>query len=368
LRGQARADALKRAELSARSKAGYWKWQFEAARRKRLAAVEESEDARRAAKDARALRAEVARLEKLLADAGVASDRYGVMALRREVARLRKAAPGAEVQAAEIRRLQKVLWKERVDTAALRRLLDETVQLYAETGSFATSRTGACRCLSDDVGRLRYALQRSEAERNRLKVQLLRTAESARAMSPTAADVALRQAQARSRRWKAALGWLRKENVRLRRMVQAWRRRVGTQEVALAKQRATRAVLSKALRGRESVRRERARTGRPRGQRCGVPGPRPHAATRARGTHRGAPSAGRWAQMSVLREGLRGGGGGGVGPGRDRGPGPPAGDPPPAMATDLRVRLVADGGLGAPGAAAVRQHALRHQRLVAGPV
>ena len=275
---EARAEALKRAELSARSKAGFWKSQFEAARRKRLAAVEESKDARRAAKDALGLRAEVARLRELLADAGVASDRYGVMSLRREVARLRKAVPGAEVQAAEIRRLHKVLWKERVDTAALRRVLDETVQLYAETGKLRDQQDRVLS-LSDDVGRLRYALQRSEAEKDRLKVRLLRMAESARAMSPAAADVALRRALARSRRRKAALGRLRKDNARLRRTVEAWRRRVGTQEAELAKLRATRAVLSKALRGRKSERRERARTGRPRGQRCGAPGhgrtPRP---------------------------------------------------------------------------------------------
>lgn len=75
------------------------------------------------------------RLHKLLAEAGVESGRYSVTSLRREIARLRQVAPGAEVQAAEIRRLQKVLWKERVDKAALRRLLDaETVRLYAGTG------------------------------------------------------------------------------------------------------------------------------------------------------------------------------------------------------------------------------------------
>ena len=38
------------------------------------------------------------------------------------------------------------------------------------------------------------------------------------------------------------------------------------------KLRATRAVLSKALRGRKSEKRERPGTGRPRGQRCGAPG------------------------------------------------------------------------------------------------
>ena len=268
---EARSEALKWAEVSARCEAGFWKWQFESSRRKRLAAVERSKEARRAARDALALRAEVARLDKLLADAGVASDRYGVMSLRREVARLRKAAPGAEVQAAEIRRLHRVLWKERIDKAAVRRVLDETVQLYAGTRRLRDQHDRVVS-LSDDVGRLRYALQRSEAVKGRLKARLHRRAEAARALSPAAADEALRKALGRSRRRKATIGRLRKENARLRRTVQASGRRIGTQEAEIAKLRATRAVLSKALRGRKSEKRERPRTGRPRGQRRGAPG------------------------------------------------------------------------------------------------
>ena len=259
---EARAEALKRAEVSARCEAGHWKWQFGSARRKRLAAVERSKEARRAAKDALALQSEVARLRKLLADAGVASDRSGVMSLRREVARLRKAVPGAEVQAAEIRRLHKVLCKERDDKVSLRRLLHETVRLYDGTRQLRDQQDRVVS-LSDDVGRLRYALQRSEAMKDRLKVRLLRQAESARAKSPAAADAALRKALGRSRRRKAALGRLRKENARLRRTVQASRRRIETQEAELAKLRASRAVLSTALHGRKSEQRERPGTGRP---------------------------------------------------------------------------------------------------------
>ena len=268
---EARSEALKQAEVSARCEAGYWKWQFESSRRKRLAAVARSKDARRAAKDALALQAEVARLGKLLADAGVESGRYSEMSLRREVARLRKAAPAAEVQAAEIRRLHKVLCKERDDNAALRRLLHETVRLWDGTRRLRDQQDRVVS-LSDEVGRLRYALQRSEAVKERLKVRLQRRAESARAMSPAASDVALREALAKSRRRKAALVRVWKENARLRRTERALRRRVGTQEAELVKLRATRAVLSKALHGRKSEKRERPGTGRPRGQRCGAPG------------------------------------------------------------------------------------------------
>ena len=58
----------------------------------------------------------------------------------------------------------------------------------------------------------------------------------------------------------------------------------------------------------------------------------------------------------------------GIHPRRDRGQGPQAGDPPVALAQGLRVRVVAHGSLGAPGAAAVPQDALRDQLLGALPV
>ena len=44
------------------------------------------------------------------------------MTLRRRGARLRKAVLGATGQAGEIHELRESLWKERADTAALRRL------------------------------------------------------------------------------------------------------------------------------------------------------------------------------------------------------------------------------------------------------
>ncbi len=116
---EARAEELKWAEVAARSDAGSWKSRFEASRRKRREAVEDAKEARRAAKEAFAQRAEVRRLHKLLADAGVESGRYSVIGLRREIARLRKDVPRAEVQAAKIRKLHKENWKLRVDKAAL---------------------------------------------------------------------------------------------------------------------------------------------------------------------------------------------------------------------------------------------------------
>ena len=140
---EGRAEELKSAELSARTDLGFYKSHFQAARRKRLEAVEDAKQARREAK-----------------------------ALRREVDRLRRAVQEA--------------------------------------------------------------------------------------------DADLRKALGRSRRRKTALDAVTKENARLHRTVRRLRRRTGTQETVIAKLRATRAVLSKALHGRRSEMRERPGAGRPR--------------------------------------------------------------------------------------------------------
>ena len=225
---------------SLRTDLGFWKWQFQAARRKRLAAVEDATRARRAAKDAFSLQAEVRRLRELLADAGVESRRGSVVGLRREVARLRKA-----------------LGRSRRDGAAKARLSQENAQL---------------------------------------------------------------------------------------------RRTVGRQETEIAKLRATRAVHSKALYGRRSEMRERPGSGRPRGQVRGAPRPRPHAA--APGLEErveehdppeeartcggcGKPYAAVGAERSALVE---------IEVKAHR-----RVNPPGTLAADMRLRLVAGGGVGAAG-------------------
>ena len=151
---EGRAEELKWAEVTARCDARWWKSQFEASRRKRPAAVEHAKEARRAAKDAPALRAEVARLRKLLADAGVESGRRGVMSLRREVAKLRKAVPGAEVQARKIRELHKALGRSRRRTTALNALTKENARLR-----------GTAKALQGRVGTLEAELSKLRATR-----------------------------------------------------------------------------------------------------------------------------------------------------------------------------------------------------------
>ena len=106
---EARAEEPKRAEVAARTEAGRYRGLFQAARRKRLAAVEDADEMRRAAKNAPALEAEVRRLRKLLADAGVESGRGGVAGLRRENARLRRENAGLRGENAVLRRTAKTL-------------------------------------------------------------------------------------------------------------------------------------------------------------------------------------------------------------------------------------------------------------------
>ena len=129
---EARAEELKSAELSARTDLGYWKSQFQAARRKRLEAVEDANQVRRAAK-----------------------------ALRREVHRLRKAVPEAKAQAAEIDGLRKALRKGYKDQAQLRHLLHEALRLHDKLkGRYRSLRTALKRTVDAKEGfkaRLRRA-------------------------------------------------------------------------------------------------------------------------------------------------------------------------------------------------------------------
>ena len=91
---EARAEELRWAEVAARSDGGSWKSRFKACRRRLSEAVEETKEARRTARDVPSLQAEVARLETLLSEAGIASAFDTAGALRKENSRLRKALAG----------------------------------------------------------------------------------------------------------------------------------------------------------------------------------------------------------------------------------------------------------------------------------
>ena len=97
-RPKRRAEELRWAEVAARSDGGSWKSRFKACRRRLSEAVEETKEARRTARDVPSLQAEVARLETLLSEAGIASAFDTAGALRKENARLRKALAASKAR------------------------------------------------------------------------------------------------------------------------------------------------------------------------------------------------------------------------------------------------------------------------------
>ena len=195
----ARAEELRRAETAARSRAGSLKWQLDKSRDKLKAAVEEVKGVRRAAKDALFFQAEVARLEKLLSQAGVDSSRRGtIMSLRMEVFRLREA-----LQASQARK----------DATAPSSGMKVKPLKAAPAPAAGKGTTGP---LSRENARLRKALERSQEQKDELvalrrKVAALRRSKRAAQASPLRASARLRKALERTRKQKDTIKALRGE-------------------------------------------------------------------------------------------------------------------------------------------------------------
>ena len=306
---ESRCEELRWAEVDSRARAGSLKWWHDTCRKKLQAAVEETKEVRRAAKDALSLKAEVERLEKLLSEAGVESGkRSTVMSLRMEVVRLRKAAPASEARQVRavlegsrsrkdsIKTLRKEMGRRDREVVRLEGRLAreaqasethketirwqgrEVIRLHAELRRLR-DQAEAVRSLSGEVYRLHVALEVAGTAKERLKTRLLRASEAARSRSPSREDAELRKALRRSRRRKTAIKSLSRENARLRKAVRKSETRQTALEVQLAKLRASGAVLSKALFGRRSEQQERPRSERRRGRQPGAAGhgrtPRP---------------------------------------------------------------------------------------------
>ena len=490
--GEARAEELRWAEVASRSHAGAWKSRFKACRGRLSEAVEETKEARRAARDVPSLQAEVARLETLLSEAGIGSNESSkIEALRKEVARLRKALTVPEAREgavgprpAETRRrhtaleqspdqkdtirtlrkditrlnnevvrrdkrilqLNKRLDREKQSTETIRetarKLSSESLRLHREVRILGDSEARA-RSLSDEVFWLRYVLVVSKAGKEKLKARLVKLRAAGATLSKLPCDEAtqLRAALRRSRRKENAR---RKENPAAQdraevgdpesgaggsacqasrdqegTRVRACRASSGQEDVVEVAVRCRRrspqgpakvaaseghdqvpvpgerpaaqgrediaepdrdagSPAGEALRDRssavESALRPQERAAgqtalgaqaRPAGRRAR---PRPHPAAQARGAYRRAQPAAGCVRLRTVRAALCAERRRGIHPRRDRGQGPQAGDPPSALAPDLRVRVVAHGSVGAPGAAAVPQDALRDQLLGALPV
>ena len=239
---EARCEELRRAELGSRCRAGSLKSRLDASRNKLKAAVEETREVRRTARNALSLPAEVARLGTLLSEAGVEpGKRSTIVSLRMEVARLRKAAPSSAARSGPAPRRSR---NPEQTIASLRKQLDRRRAAAVRMGEARERRIVGLRARND---RLRAATVRA-----------------------TDMTVSLRETNARLRAEVRASEAGRKTLAP----------RVEAPEAALAKLRATRAVLSKSLFGRKSERRQKPRSGHRRGQQPGAAGhgrtPRPN--------------------------------------------------------------------------------------------
>ena len=223
---EARAEELLVAERTARSLTGSLKWNLDRSRDKLEAAVEEVKEVRRTAKDALFHQSEVARLEKLLSEAGVDSRKRGTIAsLRMEVFRLRQ-----DLRASEAAK----------DTPAVR-----------------PPKAAPTRKPDKDTIR---TLRRKVDSLTRKNARL---------------DKALERARER----KDELASLRKANARQGKKIEALRARNAGLEARIARLQSTRSALSQALFGSRSEKQKKEGTGRKRGQQRGAPGhgrtPRP---------------------------------------------------------------------------------------------
>ena len=306
---QARCEELRWAEVQARSEAGQWKWQFESSRRKRLAAVEETKQVRRAAKDALSLQAEVARLTKLLSDSGVGTGNRPARVSRR------KAGPESEpgknttgLQSAQARRLRKALETAHAQKEAIKALRHEVGHLrtkgkqLGKTIKQAETHKQTIRSLSKMIEHLRARLRDFQDQRNTIRVlswqvdaygseihslraslktsvrdnrtlasrvgALERHRAERRATRPTLSkfraveNAQLREVLRRSRGQKKTIKSVRMEVGRLRRTLRASETRKGALAQPLARLRAIGKSLSKSLCGADTELRKALRRSR----------------------------------------------------------------------------------------------------------
>ena len=214
---EARVEELVLAERDARCRAGSLKSQLDKGRDKLAAAVEEVKEVRRAAKDALFYQSEVARLEKLLSEAGVDSrKRSTIMSLRMEVFQLHEALQalqgGKDAPVPAPASTGKVKWPMAARPSKPGK--DATGALRQEAASLARE----VRELTRENARLSKALERSQGQKDeiaalRRKVEVLRRRlkRAVKASPPPRVGARLRKALERTRKQKDTIKALRGE-------------------------------------------------------------------------------------------------------------------------------------------------------------
>ena len=265
---EARAEELRWAEVDARGRAGSLKWQLDRCRNKLKAAVEETKDVRRTAKNALSLHAEVTRLENLLSEASVEpTRRRPITKADKETRRLRATLERAENQKTtieslraergelrkevtrlnrEVARLGKRLAREEQASErhkeTIRRQYDEDIQLRA-TLRRLRDQSDSVRSLSDEVFWLRLALDGTKAGKEAMKAKLAKLLAEKKTLSRPIAGPQLRAALRRSWHQKQTIKSQSKEIRRLRRAV----RTLEAVKAQTARHHAARETLTKAL-------------------------------------------------------------------------------------------------------------------------
>ena len=128
--------------------------------------------------------------------------------------------------------------------------------------------------LRKENARLRKSVKAAKAARASSQERLakLRAVRKTLSTSLSAMDAELRRVLRRSRRQKATITLLSRENARLRRTAKGARNRIEALEAELARLRSTGAVLSRRLYGRKSEQQKKPRSTRKRGHQRGAPG------------------------------------------------------------------------------------------------
>ena len=243
---EARAEELRWAEADARGRAGSLKWQLDRCRNKLKAAVEETKDVRRTAKNALSLQAEVTRLEMLLSEASIEpARRRPISQADTERRRLRAGLKRAENQKAtieslraergelrkevtrlnrEVARLGKRLAREEQASErhkeTIRRQYDEDIQLRAALRRLR-DQSDRVRSLSEEVFWLRIALDGAKAGKEAMKAKLAKLLAERKTLSRPIAGPQLRAALRRSWHQKQTIKSQSKEIRRLRTAVRA---------------------------------------------------------------------------------------------------------------------------------------------------
>ena len=196
---EARCEELRWAEVGSRARAGSLKWRLDRSRSKLKAAVEETREVRRTAKDALCSQAEVMRLKKLLSEASIEqTKRRPTSTAGREGRRLRAALERAENQKTtiaslraergelrkevtrlnrEVAHLGKRLAREEQASErhkeTIRRQYDEDIQLRAALRRLR-DQSDRVRSLTEEVFWLRIALDGAKAGREAVKARLVK--------------------------------------------------------------------------------------------------------------------------------------------------------------------------------------------------